>query len=480
MALADKYNLRVSQFDVETAYLHGKIDAEVYMEKPELLRETLNKMINQENYSQILKRARSMLGKLEDSDTVCRLNKAIYGLRQSGRQWYIELDQSLRSAGLTLINADPCVFIDSVDQMTFVLIYVDDILVVSNNRDREKQIKEKLSKSFKIKNLGEARHCLGFEISREGSSEHLSQKAYVLEILSRFRMQDSKPVSSPLVPGVKLTKVIDATTDEKLLPFKELVGSFMYVALGTRPDIAHALSMLGQFNSCYGKDHWMAAKRVLRYLKRTINHQLVYRKDDLQLRGFVDADWGNCTLDRSYTGSAFVLSGAAITWESSKQRTVALSSTEAEYMGITDAAKEALHLIGFLSELGSDNLTHVAIYNDNQGAKLLASNPVFHSRSKHIDIRSFHTRGFEGSQSEPGPSSVGEDDRGRLNQGATRSPIPRLRDWSWSPTWSSGSARGGVLGVASAGALVPCFLSRLVNLGLSPPPPPLGTSFGSI
>jgi len=159
----------------------------------------------------------------------------------------------------------------------------------------------------------------------------------------------------------------------------------MYIAQGTR--ISHT-SMLRQFNSCYGKDHWAAAKRVLRYLKETINRQLIYRKDDLQLRGFMDADWGNCPLDRcSYTGSAFVLSGAVITWESRKQRTVALSSTEAEYMGITDAAKETLHLIGFLRELGSDDLTHVTIYNDNLGAKLLASNSVFHSRSKHINIR---------------------------------------------------------------------------------------------
>jgi len=388
MALAAKYDLKVSQLDVETAYLNGKIDTKIYMEKPELLREILQKIAVRESDSRTLRQARSMIRKLEGSDTVCRLNKAIYGLRQSSRRWYVELDKTLRSAGLTPTQADTCIFIDPGKQMTFVLIYVDDILIVSNDQSREKKIKEKLTQSFKIKDLGEARYCLGFEIQRKGNSIYLSQRSYVQEILNRFGMQDCKPVSTPLAPGVKLIKDSEAMINENTFPFKELLGSLMYAALGTRPDIAHALSMLGQFSSCYSRDHWVAAKRVLRYLRGTMDYRLVYRRDNLPLKGFVDADWGNCILDRrSYTGSVFILSGAAITWQSRKQRTVALSSTEAEYMGITDAAKEALHLIGFLKELECNDLTHVTIYNDNQGAKMLANNSVFHSRSKHIDIR---------------------------------------------------------------------------------------------
>lgn len=162
----------------------------------------------------------------------------------------------------------------------------------------------------------------------------------------------------------------------------------MYLATGTRPDIAHAVSMMSQFNNNHGRIHWTMAKRILRYLKGSIKLGLVFRKTDRALVGFVDADWGNCTLDRrSYTGSTFLLAGAAISWESRKQRTVALSSTEAEYMSLTDAAKEAVFLIGFLRELGFEKFAQVTLFNDNQGAGRLASNPVFHSRTKHIDIR---------------------------------------------------------------------------------------------
>ena len=176
--------------------------------------------------------------------------------------------------------------------------------------------------------------------------------------------------------------------DRTAYPFRELIGALMYVAIGTRPDITHAVNSLSQFNGCHRKVHWIAAKRILRYLKGTIDLKLVYRKDNENLRGYVDADWGNCIVDRRfYTGSTFILSGAAISWESRKQRTVALSSIEAEYMSITDAAKEAIHLTKFLNELGFSQLANAELFNDNQGAGKLAENPIFHSRSKHIDIR---------------------------------------------------------------------------------------------
>ena len=162
----------------------------------------------------------------------------------------------------------------------------------------------------------------------------------------------------------------------------------MYLGIETRPDIAQAISVLSQFNKCHQRAHWIAAKRILRYLKGTMDLKLTYMKDDEKLKSYVDADWGNCIDDRrSYTGLTFILSGAAISWESRKQGTVALSSTVAEYMSLTDATKEAIHLIGFLEELEFSQLVSAEIFNDNQGAGELAANPVFHSRSKHIDLR---------------------------------------------------------------------------------------------
>ncbi|XP_071569781.1 uncharacterized protein [Temnothorax nylanderi] len=200
-------------------------------------------------------------------------------------------------------------------------------------------------------------------------------------------MIDCKPSRTPLVVGSKLLKE-DTTENRDNIPYRELTGALMYVATGTRPDIAHAVSVLCQFNDCYNESHWSAAKRVLRYLKSTISYGLNYTRDNEGLIGYVDADWGNCRIDRkSYTGMAFVLAGAAISWGSRKQRTVALSSTEAEYLGLTDAAKEAVYLVQFLKELGLGDLATVTLYNDNMGAAHLAQNPIHHARSKHIDIR---------------------------------------------------------------------------------------------
>jgi len=167
----------------------------------------------------------------------------------------------------------------------------------------------------------------------------------------------------------------------------------MYLAVCSRRDISFAVSYLSQFYQNFRRQHWVAAKRVFRYLKGTIDLGLTYRKTGKPIVGYVDADWANCPQDRrSYTGYVFMLSGCPITWESRKQRTVALSSTEAEYMALTESAKEGLHLKRFLDELGFNHLAQVCIQCDNNGARKLAENPVFHGRSKHIDVRHHFVR----------------------------------------------------------------------------------------
>ncbi|XP_051156201.1 uncharacterized protein LOC127278509 [Leptopilina boulardi] len=182
----------------------------------------------------------------------------------------------------------------------------------------------------------------------------MSQSGYIETVLKRFGMENSRPVSTPLVPGLKLQKIDQSETGElETFPFRELIGCLMYLAIGTRPDIAYAVNHLSQFNNTNGKDHWIAAKRILRYLRGTTKLGLRYEKDSKQLEGFVDSDWGSCPVDRkSYTGLVFILAKGAITWEARKQRTVAQSSTEAEYMGLAEAAKEATYLLRFLSEIG--------------------------------------------------------------------------------------------------------------------------------
>jgi hypothetical protein len=388
VALAAKYNLKISQLDVTSAYLNGKIDTEVFMEKPALLKEMLQRIIDEEDDHTLVKKAKVMLRDLQGENKICRLRKALYGLRQAGRQWNYEIDKTMKRAGLVPTNADPCVYVDK-NTRTFVLIYVDDILIISGNQERERQIKDVLSKAFRIKDFGLAKYCLGIQIEQNENEICLSQAGYIREILKRYRMEDCKPVLTPLAVGSKLSELHSEDDNEDTnFPFRELIGALMYVAVGTRPDISHAVSVLSQFSNCYRKKHCTAAKRVLRYLKGTIDKKLIYRKNQDNLTCYVDADWANCEIDRrSYTGSTFILSGAAFSWESRKQRTVALSSTEAEYMALSDASKEAVFLIGYLKELGFQSLANVVVFNDNQGAGKLTENSVYHARSKHIDVR---------------------------------------------------------------------------------------------
>jgi len=225
-------------------------------------------------------------------------------------------------------------------------------------------------------------------VSQTQNKITICQSGYIREVLQRFQMEDCKPVRTPIATGTKLVASPQRSTVTKQYPFRELIGALMYIATCTRPDISHAINLLSQFNNSNDESHWQAAKRVLRYLKGTIEGKLTFSKDELDILGYVDSDWGNCDLDRrSYTGYSFILCGAAISWCSRKQRTVALSSTEAEYMGLTEAAKEAIFLSTFVQELGVKQLSKITIFNDNQSAGKLAQNPVFHSRSKHISIR---------------------------------------------------------------------------------------------
>ena len=386
-AIAAKLNLRLYQCDVVTAFLHGDLDTVLYMKPPKMLDEILESIVTSESNHTIADKSRAMLNDLRKSDhTVCRLNKALYGLRQAGKQWHEKIDAVLKGLGLKPSNSDPYLYTDSHDRLTFVLLYVDDIIFASNNAKRVEIIKKRLAENFNLKDLGLADYCLGIEIDQGDKSISLSQSGYIKELLARFKMTDCKHVSTPLVVGTKLEPCLNHVADA--YPYRELIGALMYLSVGTRPDITHAVSSLSQFNTCYGKAHWEAGKRILRYLKGTSNMKLIYSSVKDTLIGFADADWGSDVTDRrSYSGYAFCLSGGAISWCSRKQRTVALSSTEAEYMSLTDAAKEAIFLSNLMQELGFANLAKTTIYNDNQSAGKLATNPVFYARSKHIDIK---------------------------------------------------------------------------------------------
>ncbi|XP_046489065.1 uncharacterized protein [Neodiprion pinetum] len=201
-----------------------------------------------------------------------------------------------------------------------------------------------------MKDLGLASRCLGIEFHQDtkNHSVYITQRQYTEAILERFGMQDCKEVKTPIDINISLTK--PERPNERLMqqyPYQRLIGALMYLAVSTRPDIAYAVNLMSQFNTNFTVEHWVAAKRILRYLKGTVNYGLMYQRTNKQLYGAVDADWGSNTVDRRwYSGYAFILAGAAVSWEARKQRNLALSSVEAEYMAISEATKEAIYLRG--------------------------------------------------------------------------------------------------------------------------------------
>lgn len=205
-----------------------------------------------------------------------------------------------------------------------------------------------------MKDWGPLHYCLGIEFTQNKDSITMTQKKYIEDILHKFEMQDAKTVSTPMDNGIKLTKDMSTKTEEEKsemnnIPCRYLIGSLIYLSGATRPDITYAVNFLSQFNNNRGKMHWNAVKRVLRYLSGTKNQGVTYKRTGKPLTAFVDADWASdLNHRRSHTGFVFKLANAAITWESRKQKSVALSTTEAEYMALREASKEAVHLRRFI------------------------------------------------------------------------------------------------------------------------------------
>lgn len=362
-ALSVQLNLDISHLDVTTAFLNGYLEEDIYMEKPEGFPSSDGK-------GQVLK-----------------LKRAIYGLKQSSRAWYRRVDDCLTEYGYTRSKLEPCLYAKNDNGLTIVALYVDDFFVFSNNEQETKRLKQVLSSHFKLKDLGQVKQCLGMNVcvDKENNVITLDQEDYVDKLLHKFNMTDCNTAHTPMEERLNLDKGEICDTE---LPYQQLIGSLMYLAVLTRPDIAFSVGYLSQFNNCHGREHWAHAKRVLRYLKKTKHYCLRYSSEsDSKLTGFVDADWGSNVLDRrSYSGFCFTLSGSVVSWCSKKQNSVSLSSCESEYISISECIKEAMYLRSLYHEI-TNKMSLITIYNDNQSALKLLANPVFHNRSKHVDIR---------------------------------------------------------------------------------------------
>ena len=374
LALACEEGMHVHQMDVKTAFLNGDLEEEVYMEQPDHLE------------------------KKNPKQKVWKLKKALYGLKQAPRAWNKRLHEFLEAQGFTRSLYDTAIYVRGEKEERVILsVYVDDLLIVSKNLESVEAVKNQLKREFEMVDFGEASSILGIQITRnmeEGWLE-LDQRRYIGVILDRFGMGDCKGVVTPLEANVKYSKAQEATTEEELkemegVPYREAIGSLMYLMVSTRPDIASSIQVFSKYMQNPGREHWQGVKRVLRYLKTTVGLCLRYeREGSTQVEGFCDSDYaGDLDTMRSTAGYIFLLAGGAISWSSKRQSTVALSSTEAEYMAATHASKEALWLKRFVSELGWEQQT-VQVFCDNQSALKLMKNPTYHARTKHISVQ-FH------------------------------------------------------------------------------------------
>ena len=241
-----------------------------------------------------------------------------------------------------------------------------------------------------MKDLGELKYFLGIQVHRDRERKiiHLSQPGYNRTILERYGMQNSKPANTPLSSGARLTKATtaDALTDRK--EYQSMVGSIMYGMLATRPDLAQCIQQISQFSQTPTRAHEKAAKQALRYVNGTINQGITFNGNlGMKLELWSDANWGGEEGRESVSGFIGTLAGGAVTYSSKKQATVALSSTESEYMALLHALKEQIWLLRFLREIGHNIDDQNLIYCDNQSAIALAHNPQHHARTKHVDIQ---------------------------------------------------------------------------------------------
>lgn len=375
LAIAAQENFHLQQLDVKMAFLNGEIDEDIYMIQPQ-------------GYI-----------KPGQESKVCKLHKGIYGLKQSGRKWFERFEKSLKKLGFAKSSSDPSLYIHTRGTSSVILlVYVDDILMASNSEHLLRVIKQLLTSEFEMTEMGEPSYLLGVQIKRDKIKGilTLNQAKYVEDMLVKFKMQDAHPSSTPLTSGIKLERPDNDLTLSKAektelaaIPYREAVGTLIYLTCLTRPDLAFPVHMVSQFMSSYRTDHWGQVKKIFRYVKGTKHYGLTYRRTQKpkQLEGYTDSDWGSDPVTRkSVAAYLFLLAEGPISWLCKKNQSVCLSSTESEYKALTLACKEAVWCRRCLDDLGKQQQEPTVIYCDNSGATALTNNPVFHARTKHIAV----------------------------------------------------------------------------------------------
>ncbi|XP_071683216.1 uncharacterized protein [Lolium perenne] len=318
--------------------------------------------------------------------------RALYGLKQSPRAWYARLSDKLHQLGFISSKADTSLFIFDHHGVTiYMLVYVDDIVLAGSSTAAIERLVQTLSSTFPINDLGRLEYFLGIEAAYQSQGLILTQHKYALDLLHRANMEHCRSVTTPMSSTDKLSRDLgDPLGSDDAFRYRSLVGGLQYLTL-TRPDLSFAMNKVCQYLSQPTTVHYEAVKRILRYVKGTISTGLRFQpSSSSRLAIYTDADWVGCSDDRRSTGGfAIFLGPNLVSWSSRKQPTVSRSSTEAEYKALANGTAEATWIQSLLKELGVHQSRPSVLWCDNLGATYLTANPVFHARTKHIEI-DFH------------------------------------------------------------------------------------------
>jgi hypothetical protein len=362
LTLAAHYTWPLRQLDISNAFLHGFLKEDVYMAQPQGFIDPLR------------------------PHHVCKLHKSLYGLKQAPRAWFERFTTQLETLGFHASTADPSLFTFKANHDTlYLLLYVDDIIITGTSPSLITNLIHRLQTTFELKDLGPLHYFLGLQLHYHSTGFSVHQTKYASDLLHRFAMTDCKPSSTPYSSTSRLTKdqgtpLVDPTS------FRSLVGALQYLTF-TRPDLSFAVNQVCQFMHSPTDTHLIAAKRILRYVKGSLSSGLLFQPGSLNLQAYADADWAGDPIDRRSTSGYVVFLGSTpITWVSKKQCTVSRSSTEAEYRSLASATAEVFWIRMVLKDLGIFLPNPPILWCDNLSALALASNPVFHARTKHIEV----------------------------------------------------------------------------------------------
>ena len=372
IAIAAYHNLEIGQMDIKGAYLNGVLTENIYMRQP--------------------------MGCDDGTERVCRLIHTLYGLKQSGREWNKALKKFLvEEAGYAQLAKEYGLFYRRDSKgYDIIAVWVDDLFIVSTSISRLEKTKDEIKRKWETTDQGEPKLLLGIHLDKDSNTNtiRIHQKQYIARILRRFGMEDCSPVPTPLPPSLTYAPCNEDEAFQDQTKYRAAIGSLMFAAIATRPDIAYATNFLAQFNGKASQKHWNAIKHIFRYLKFTINTGILYDRSrhaepKFTLTAYSDADNGKNHDRKSISGFVIVIAGGAIKWAAEKQKLITVSTAESEYVAANLAGRNCLFLRDIMEDLNFQHEDPIPLFMDSDGAIAITKNPENMRATIHID-KIFH------------------------------------------------------------------------------------------